>query len=205
MPPFRSKLEPVLESHEGEKSQSSNKVDPPQIAPYLEQGLLGLPCIDSRTKSFIQPKTIPSLDKELATQLWEEEQEKLKTKDEEEKPPLSIIAHTEVGYELQDDILSSQDDKMSDGLASEDPMLNMLPDYVNKYESGSEIVPLPTPNIPVNEPKKDVANLQALLSAPVTCTIPLADLLKIKPNLWEKVMGLPKVGEFLHKTQHQHK
>ena len=34
------------------------------------------------------------------------------------------------------------------------------------------------------------------MSAPVTSTIPLADLLKIRPNLWEKVMGFPKVGEF---------
>ena len=31
IPPFRSKLEPVLEKPKGEKSQSSNEVDPPQI------------------------------------------------------------------------------------------------------------------------------------------------------------------------------
>ena len=37
------------------------------------------------------------------------------------------------------------------------------------------------------------------MSAPVTCTIPLADLLKIRPNLWEKVIGLPKVGIFCTK------
>ena len=42
--------------------------------------------------------------------------------------------------------------------------------------------------------------------APVTCTIPLAnllkimiDLLKIRPNIWEKVIGFPKVGEFCKK------
>ena len=120
MPPFRSKLEPILESREGEKSQSSSEVDPPQIVLDLEEGLSRLPCNDSGIKSFIQPKTIPSLDKELATRLWEEVREKLKTKDEDEKPPLSIIAHTEVGYELQDDILSSQNEDKSDGLASED-------------------------------------------------------------------------------------
>ena len=100
IPPFRSKLEPILESCEGEKSQSSNEVDPPQIVPDFEDNLSGLPSGVSRTKSFVQPKIIPSLDKELATQLWEEIREKLQTKDEEEKLPLSIIAHTEVGYEL---------------------------------------------------------------------------------------------------------
>ena len=35
--------------------------------------------------------------------------------------------------------------------------------------------------------EKDTANLQALLSAPVTCTLPLAELLKLKPNLWMNV------------------
>ena len=37
------------------------------------------------------------------------------------------------------------------------------------------------------------------MSAPLTCTIPLADLLKIQPNLWEKVIRFPKVGEFCTK------
>ena len=126
-------------------------------------------------------------------------QEKLKTKDVEEKTPLFNIAHTKVGYELQDDSLSNQNEDKSDGLASEDPMLKMLRDYVDEYKSGSIIIPLPTPNILVHEPKKDMANLQALMSAPMTCTIPLADLLNIRPNLWEKVIGLPKVGEFCTK------
>ena len=75
----------------------------------------------------------------------------------------------------------------------------MLPDYAGEYESEFEIVPLPTQNIPVNEPKKDVANLQALMLAPVTCTIPLENLLNIRPNLWEKVIGFLKVGEFCTK------
>ena len=98
-----------MESHEGEKSQSStNKVDPPQIVLDLEEDLSGQPSGDLGTKSFVKPKTIPSLDKELATQLWEEVREKLKIKDEDEKPPLSIIAHFEDGYELQDNILSNQ-------------------------------------------------------------------------------------------------
>ena len=67
MPPFRSELELVLESHEGEKSQSSNEVDPPQIVPNLEEDLLRLPCNDLGMKSFIEPKTISFLDEKLAT------------------------------------------------------------------------------------------------------------------------------------------
>ena len=116
MPPFKSKLEPLMESHEGEKSQSSNEVDPPQIVPNLEEDLSRQPSGDSETKSFVEPETIPSLDKELATQLWEEVREKLKTKEDNKKPPLSIIAHFEDGYELQDDdLLSNQDGEKSIG------------------------------------------------------------------------------------------
>ena len=153
------------------------------MVPNSKEDLSGLPSNESRARSFIQPETIPSLDEELATQLWEKVREKLKAKDEDEKPPLSIITHAEDGYELQDDILSRQNQDKSNGTASEDPMLKMLPKYVGEYKSGCEIVPLPIPNVPIQDPKKDVANIQALMSAPVTCTITLADLLKIKPNL----------------------
>ena len=136
----------------------------------------------------------------MAFHLWEEEREKLKNKEKKEKPPLSTVAHFEDGYELQDnDLLSNQDGEKLVGLVSEDLIRKMLPDYVGECESESKIIPLPTQNIPINKPKKDVANLQALMSAPLTCTIPLVDLLKIRPNLWEKVVGFPKVGEFCKK------
>ena len=31
------------------------------------------------------------------------------------------------------------------------------------------------------------ANLHALMSAPITCTLPLTDVLKVRPELWESV------------------
>ena len=37
------------------------------------------------------------------------------------------------------------------------------------------------------------------MSAPVTCTLPLADLLKVRPDLWENIAGLSKMGEFCKK------
>ena len=33
----------------------------------------------------------------------------------------------------------------------------------------------------------DTANLHALMSALVTCTLPLTDLMKVRPDLWESV------------------
>ena len=37
--------------------------------------------------------------------------------------------------------------------------------------------------------KKELANLQAILLAPITCTLPLIELMKVKTELWE---GLTK-------------
>ena len=67
MPPFNLDVEAVLESHEGKKAQSSNEVDTPQIVTDLEEDLSEQLCGDLGTKSFVEPKTIPHLDKELAT------------------------------------------------------------------------------------------------------------------------------------------
>ena len=81
--------------------------------------MFGQPSGDLGTKGFVEPESIPSLDEELATQLWKEVWEKLKSKEEDEKSPLSIIAHLEDGYELQmDDLLSNQDGEKSIGMAS---------------------------------------------------------------------------------------
>ena len=78
LPPFKTELEPVRESKEEEKPNPLNEVDPPLMVPNSKLELSGLPSGESEEKSFIQLETIPSLDKELATQLWEEVQEKLK-------------------------------------------------------------------------------------------------------------------------------
>ena len=87
MPPFNLELEPVLESHESENSQSPNNDDPPQVILDSKDELFGQPSGDLGTKGFVEPKTIPYLDEELATQLWEEVREQLKSKEEEKKPP----------------------------------------------------------------------------------------------------------------------
>ena len=150
--------------------------------------MFGQPSGDLGANSSVEPQFIPSLDEDLATQLWKEVREKLKSKEVDEKPPLSIVSHLEAHledrYELQDnDLISNQDGEKSIGMASEDLILKTLLKFVGEYESRSKIIPLPSQNIPIKEPEKDVANVQALMLVPMTCTIPLANLLKIRPNL----------------------
>ena len=44
-------------------------------------------------------------------------------------------------------------------------------------------------------PVLDMENLHALMSTPVKVTLPLADVLKVKPDLWKDVLGcLQKMG-----------
>ena len=72
---------------------------------------------------------------------------------------------------------------------SEANTLATLPSFLGEYEAKTEIVQVPqsrqiTPN------RKETAHLQAILSAPVTATLPLADFLKVKPKLWQYVAEL---------------
>ncbi len=193
LPPFMTKLEPIKEKSENDDLEPNDE-DQFGISPDSEEELLKEP------EGNMEPESIPSLDENLATQLWEEVREKLKSKDKNGKSPLSTIALSREWNDKDDERLSPNSDwERSSEMASEDSILKILPEYVGDYETKSEIVPLPTTNIPIHDHEKDVSNLQALMSAPVTCTIPLADLLKIRPNLWENVAGLSKVGEFCKK------
>ena len=118
-------------------------------------------------------ESIPSLDEELATQLWEEVREKLKGKTEEDKPPIASIAQTEDANIHLDAIPSVSGDWESETVvSSHDTHLDALPNYLGEYEAKSEVIPIPTARSTTNKPRTDGANLQALMSAPVTCTLP---------------------------------
>ncbi|MCO5546848.1 hypothetical protein L7F22_000285 [Adiantum nelumboides] len=145
-------------------------------------------------------------NEELATQLWEEVREKLKGKTEDVKSPLTSIAHTEDANRQLEAIPSVSGDWESETMVSSpDPHLDTLPNYLGEYEARSEVFPIPTARSMKNKEQKDGANLQALMSVPVTCTLPLADLLKVRPDLWENIAGLSKMGEFCKKHNIEHK
>ena len=61
-----------------------------------------------------------------------------------------------------------------------------LPSYIGKTESGTEILSFPL-SIHLTPEAKDTLNLQAILAAPVTATLPLMDFLKVKPEMWAQV------------------
>ena len=87
-------------------------------------------------------ESIPSLDEELATQLWEEVREKLKSKTEEDKPPIASIAQSENFNEHLDASPDASGDWESETVvSSHDTHLDALPNYLGEYEARSEVVP----------------------------------------------------------------
>ena len=76
--------------------------------------------------------------------------------------------------------------------------LRTLLDYQGEYKARSEVLPVPAV-IPETKKEADTSNLQALMPAPLTCTIPPADLLKLRPNLWGDMAELSKYKEYCTK------
>ncbi|MCO5546849.1 hypothetical protein L7F22_000286 [Adiantum nelumboides] len=178
LPPFKANLEPIIESHESEEvrsKQGSGSV----LVPDFEKGIVREICHELGPEDPMKQDFLPSLDENLATQLWEEVREKLTTKGDEKKPPLSAIALSHEWDQLESEKSMPIWEKTSD-VASEDSFLKTLPEFVGDYEARTKIIHVPLPNTRDDELERDVTNLQALMSAPVTCTIPLADLLKIR-------------------------
>ena len=63
-----------------------------------------------------------------------------------------------------------------------------MPSYLGEYEGHSTVVKIPSTRRELPK-ERERGNLQAILSAPVTCTLPLVDLLKLRPKLWNDLAG----------------
>ena len=142
---------------------------------------------------------IPALEEETAKELWQEvRKHKENEKETETSAPISIVGQTDY---LGMDKLSLTSDELrgeTDG-DSKANTLATLPPYLGDYETKTEVIHIPesqqvTPGV------KDTASLQAILSAPVTTTLPLADFLKVKPKLWEYVADMMR-KQGLHLTK----
>ena len=69
-----------------------------------------------------------------------------------------------------------------------------LPSFVGDYESRDDIWKVPTQYKPTTK-VLDTANLQALFSTLVRVSLPLVDVLKVRPELWHKVVKcLRRIG-----------
>ena len=93
--------------------------------------------------------------------------------------------------ELRSDNYDGESEKSGDSKAE---TLKTLPSYQGEYEVASEVCKIPSQKLD-SSPKLNIANLTALMSAPIRCTLPLADVLRVRPELWKELeLQLKKLG-----------
>ena len=69
-----------------------------------------------------------------------------------------------------------------------------LPAFMGDYKSRDDVRKVPT-QYKLTTEVLDIANLQALLSTPVRVSLSLADVLKVRPELWHEVVKcLRRIG-----------
>ena len=115
------------------------------------------------------------------------------TTNESNKPPLVEIDFDQKTMELQlrSDNYDRESEKSGDSKAE---TLKTLPSYQGDYKAASEIHKIPSQKLD-SFLKLDIANLTALMSAPIRCTLPLADVLRVRPELWKELgLQLKKLG-----------
>ena len=61
--------------------------------------------------------------------------------------------------------------------------LKILPSFMGDFEVKLDVKKVPTKYKPI-PPVLDMMNLQALMSTPIKVTLPLADVLRVKLELW---------------------
>ena len=146
---------------------------------------------DIRNEKSVETKqdTIPSFQEDRVEELWEEVR---KLKEQEEgslhSAPFSVIHLT---HSVESDRVPTPRDMVigEDDDSSQANTLATLPSYIGKIEMGSKIQYIPLLDH-ITPKAKDTLNLQAIMSAPVTATLPLMDFLRVKPELWEQVSTL---------------
>ena len=133
---------------------------------------------------------IPALEGNDAEELWNKIREDKEERESfsEKEAPLSLIGSSYKGTNIEELVRSMTEIEFEDA-KSEANTLATLPSFQGEYEAKIEIIPIPSSQqlIP---PILDMANLRAVLSAPVTATLPLSDFLKVKPEMWDSVANM---------------
>ena len=100
-------------------------------------------------------------------------------------PPCSVVDFTG-RPPIEAEAMPYWDDQGSEDSFPSKQTLHTMPSYLGDYEPKSVVMKVPSV---WNNKKKEhnTANLHALMSAPITCILPLINVLKVRPDLWENV------------------
>ena len=113
----------------------------------------------------IPNSNIPEVDEEWGNKLWDVVKNAQNTTDESIKPPIVEIDFDQktLELELRSDNYDGESKKSEDSKAE---TLKNLPSYQGDYEAASEVCKIPSQKLNPS-PKLDIANLTALMSAPI--------------------------------------
>ncbi|MCO5585805.1 hypothetical protein L7F22_039737 [Adiantum nelumboides] len=139
------------------------------------------------------PSIVPEVEGEWPTKLWEKIRNKKECNNTWKEAPIEEIdLHKEIFDLEQKSMYGDQGTKETQ--QSEDKELKELPSYLGPYEAGSDVVYLSS-QIKNQKPIMDTQVLQELMSTLVRCTLTIAELLKVKPQMWKEVgRCLEKMG-----------
>ena len=139
---------------------------------------LGMPT--ARSNQNATKESIPEMDEHQAQELWEEVHKNAMEhwSDDNISPPFSEM-----------DLERRSLDKNGIGTLQEEvrtPESQTHPSDLGRYIYKTPTVQIPSMERPkTSTPEPD--ELQAILSAPIKCTLPLIELMKIRPALWESL------------------
>ena len=150
-----------------------------------EPSLQELELNDEKKPIVIPNMSISEVDEEWGNKLWEAVKKTYGEIGSEIKPPIEEIDFDQKTLELE---IRSENGAFGSKSSHESKAktFKTLPSYLGEYEVKSEIKKIPSQKLP-SPPNLDITNLTALMLAPIRCTLPLSDVLKSKPELWEEV------------------
>ena len=137
------------------------------------------------------PLMVPNSVSELTEEnwvksLWEEVKQAKETAHHKEKAPI-----TEIDLEKKQahfDLITRYKDTQSSSSNNESKTsgLKELPSFINPEGSDKEVVKLPSQYHP-SPLVTNTANIQTFMSTPIMVTLTLAEVLKVKPELWQEI------------------
>ena len=113
-----------------------------------------------------------------AQEMWDAVRRNVDETRSADSPPFSLVDFVEKRSIAEPTNQSKEKDGSIDSFPSKHILLTM-PSYLGDYEARLVVVKVPS-IWKSNQNKRDTANMHALMSAPVTCTLPLMDLLKVR-------------------------
>ena len=142
--------------------------------------------VENETKTILIPNSIVlEVDEEWGNALWDAVKRTQKETERKSRPPIEEIDFDQKTLELE--FKSQYGDVGSEkSESSKAETMKTLPSFQGDYKAQSNIKKLPSHKKQA-PPVFDMINLSALLAAPIKCTLPLADILKVKPMSYGKM------------------